>query len=339
VVKIPGYLVGHNFIGYDLPMLNRHWGSGICPYRVVDTFVLSQLYNPVIVGGHSLRAWGDRLKFPKDEFNDFSRLSPEMVEYCSRDTSLTARLYRRLTERMLSVGFTEDGCEIESLAWNIIQNKQRRVGFPFDERKAHELYGTIRQREASLKEEIYRRFPPRLLVVGEYAKSFKADGQPTALYQRHLEQYPRLELREDGGYRAYDYVPFNLGSPQQRIAKLLELGWTPTRRTPKGNPQVDEEELLEFSESSGIPEVALIAKWLVANSRGNMIRTWLDAVDEKTHAIHGRLFLASTLRYRHNSPNSANIPAVRQDKETKEDVVWRGLGLGLMSVEIFVYVW
>jgi hypothetical protein len=227
-------LVGHNFIGYDLVMLNRHWGSGISIQRVVDTFVLSS-FTILFCLADILSGLGDnRLKFPKDEYNDFSRLSPEMVEYCSRDTSLTARLYRRLTERMLSVGFTEDGCEIESLAWNIIQNKQRRHGFPFDERKAHELYANIRQREASLKEEIYRRFPPRLLVVGEYAKSFKADGQPTALYQRHLEQYPRLELREDGGYRAYDYVPFNLGSPQQRIAKLLELGWTPSRTDTKG---------------------------------------------------------------------------------------------------------
>jgi hypothetical protein len=43
----PNYiLVGHNFIAYDLVMLNRFWGSAIGISRVVDTFVLSQLYNP-----------------------------------------------------------------------------------------------------------------------------------------------------------------------------------------------------------------------------------------------------------------------------------------------------
>ena len=59
--------VGHNFLSYDCPMLNRHWGAGIPATRVVDTFVLSQLYNPSYPGGHSLAAWGERLKYKKGE--------------------------------------------------------------------------------------------------------------------------------------------------------------------------------------------------------------------------------------------------------------------------------
>jgi DNA polymerase I-like protein with 3'-5' exonuclease and polymerase domains len=46
-----------------------------------------------------------------------------------------------------------------------------------------------------------------------------------------------------------------------------------------------------------------------------MIQTWMDAYDERTKAIHGSLFIASTLRYKHSQPNSANIPACRVDKE------------------------
>jgi DNA polymerase-1 len=49
-----------------------------------------------------------------------------------------------------------------------------------------------------------------------------------------------------------------------------------------------------------------------------MVNTWLNAYNEKTGAIHGNLWLASTLRYRHDNPNSANIPAVRLDKETEQ---------------------
>jgi DNA polymerase I len=320
-------LVGHNFIAYDLVMLNRFWSVNCPVSRVVDTYVLSQLYNPVFAGGHSLEAWGERLRFPKGDFNDFSRLSKEMVEYCSRDTGLTARLYNRLSGRMLSVGFSEDGVETEHLAWNIIQNKQRRHGFPFNKQKAEVLYAELRSREEELRKEIHSLWPPELCVVGEFKRAVKKDGHPTALYQRHREQYPRLELTDDGGYRAYDYVSFNLGSPPQRIQKLLELGWTPTQWTvdkktkEKKNPKIDEDSILAFADKSGKKEVTALAKWLVVNSRANMVRTWLEAYDDDTGAIHGKLFIASTLRYRHSNPNSANIPAVRTDKE---DNVLRG---------------
>ncbi len=156
--------------------------------------------------------------------------------------------------------------------------------------------------------------------MGEYKRPFKQDGSRSLQYQRHLEQYPEVELTDDGdGYRVHDYVSFNLGSPKQRIEKLLELGWKPVNKTKKGNPKVDEDELLAFAELSGKTEVSALAKWIVINSRANMVRTWLDALDEKTGCIHGKLFIASTLRYRHSSPNGANIPAVRLKKDDKGD--------------------
>ena len=51
------------------------------------------------------------------------------------------------------------------------------------------------------------------------------------------------------------------------------------------------------------------------NGRANMVNTWLENWNESTNCIHGKLFVADTLRLRHQSPNTANIPAVRVDKE------------------------
>ena len=333
-------LVGHNFIAYDCVMLNRHWGTRIPVSRVVDTFVLSQLYHPNYhrprglpkkKGAHSLEAWGLRLNFPKGDFNDFSQLSPEMVSYCRNDTSLTALLYRRLSNRMVEVGFTETGCEIETLAWNIIQNKQRRHGFPFNKQKAEELLTTFLHRREELENEIYKLWPPQLLCVKSFKRRCKRDGSDNAQYQRHKAQYPVLKDRDDGGYDAFDWVAFNLGSPQQRVEKLLELGWTPTQFTKKtdkgggGNPKVDEESLLAFAEKSNTPELKALATWIVVNSRiTNMLRPWLNAYNEKTGAIHGQLFIASTLRYRHSNPNTSNIPAVRKEKVDGKEVTLYG---------------
>lgn len=330
-------LVGHNFLSYDAVMLNRHWGAGIPVSRIVDTFVLSQLYNPNNSrpkgmvgkkGPHSLEAWGIRLRYPKGEFDDFSEYSEKMLRYCMRDTVLTALLFLRLTERMRDVGFSERGAELEHLAWHIIQNKQCRNGFPLNKKNAELLYAKLRDREEELKNEIYKLWPPRLEVVGEYRQSRKKDGTDNAQYLRHMEQYPRVERtsEKDGApYRVYDYVAFNLGSPPQRIAKLLELGWTPTQFTKKtkkgggGNPQIDEDSLLAYAEISGRKELLALAKWVVINSRANMINTWLNAYNEETKSVHGRLFLAGTLRYKHSDPNTANIPAVLLEKDDKGD--------------------
>lgn len=314
-------LVGHNFLAYDLVMLNRFWNAGITTGRVIDTYVLSQLYNPSLRGGHSLQAWGGRLRHPKTEHDDYSVFTPEMLAYCENDTSLTALLYRKLAGLMVKLGFTEDGVELEHKAWHIIQNKQRRNGFPFDYEEAQKLYVTLREKEDELKTEIYRLWPPRLDVVKVFAKAFKKDGSKSASYERHAQQYPKLRIHDDGTYSGIDWVSFDLGSPQQRVQKLLELGWEPVEFTPKtdkgggGNPRVDEDSLTTFAEKSGQPEVKSLATWIVVNSRANMIRTWMNAYNPKTGAIHGRLMLASTLRYRHSDPNSANIPAVRLKKD------------------------
>jgi DNA polymerase-1 len=324
-------LVGHNFIGYDLPMLNRFWGTRLGASRVVDTFILSQLYNPSYkrpngcpknVGPHSLQAWGLRLRYPKSSYEDFSAFSPEMLRYCRRDTRLTGLLFRRLSERMRDVGFSERGVELEHRAWNIIQNKQRRNGFPFDYQRAMELYVTLRAKEEELQDEIYKLWPPYLGIVKQFARGRVKSGAYSKNYLRHKAQYPRLEWTGIGsGYVAYDFITFNLGSPSQRVEKLLSLGWVPTQFTPKtdkgggGNPRVDEESLLEFAEFSGKKELIALAKWIVVNSRANMINTWMEAYNEQTGSIHGKLFIASTLRYKHSAPNSANIPAVRLKKD------------------------
>ena len=76
--------VGHNLINYDIPVVKRLLGVTI-KGQVTDTLVMSRLYNPQLEGGHSLSAWGERLKFPKGDYHDWSALTPQMVEYCQQD--------------------------------------------------------------------------------------------------------------------------------------------------------------------------------------------------------------------------------------------------------------
>lgn len=319
--------VTHNGIKFDVPTLNRLLGTSIQISKLVDTYVLSMLYAPTLTGGHSLDAWAKRVDMEKINFNDFTHYSEEMALYCLQDARITAEVFLRLTARMRNVGFTEIGASIEHRAWDVIE-RQRLNGFYFDVKRAHLLFVELREEERKLKERIYERFPPQLLPVKEFAQAKKRDGEFTKNYLQHEQIYPRLELKDDGGYQAYDWVEFNLGSPSQRVEKLVALGWKPVERTkpskthPDGQPKATDggelvPSLQRFVEESGIDEVSLIAKWIAVNGRANAISNWLDLYNPKTGCIHGNLWIASSLRYRSDKPNTQNIPAVRVDKEDK----------------------
>lgn len=323
-VKENCIFIAHNMIGYDGPVLNRLVDAGLTINKIIDTFLLSQLYSPSLKGGHSLADWGKRLRYPKIDFNDFSKFSDEMLSYCVKDTELCAKVYKALVKRMKEVGFTETGISIEHKAMQLIKQQQNN-GFAFDIERASILYSTLRERENQIKEEIYEYWPPQLERVATFRKPFNTDGNPSKRYTGHCASYPKVVLRKhEGEYDCYDFVSFNIGSPLQRVKKLLELGWKPreyTKTTEKGgggNPQATikgklSPSLKEFVEESGRKEPQLITDWIEINSRANMINTWMEAYNEGTKAIHGSLWLANTLRYRHSNPNTANIPAVRLD--------------------------
>ena len=88
--------VMHNGISFDAPVLNRLLGCNIKLNQIRDTLIESQLYNPIRDGGHSLEAWGKTLGFEKGDFHDFSEYSPEMLEYCKRDTEVTRLVAQQL---------------------------------------------------------------------------------------------------------------------------------------------------------------------------------------------------------------------------------------------------
>ena len=312
-------LVGHNALSFDVPTLNRLTGSSVSLDRVVDTLVLSYLYDPAMArpeglkgtaGPHSLEAWGLRLRLPKGDWNDWSGFSEPMLEYCKQDVNIVVTLFLRLTERMRKRGYSERSCKLEHDIRHVI-DKQQRNGFYFDTGKATALYESLRRREQELAVPIRTLFPRTLVPAASYQYRVKGDGNPYASYSRHLEQYEKLEHNEDGTYTVYDWEEFNIGSPAQRIQKLLSLGFKPTKFTKKGNAQVDEETLIEFAKESGVEQVQMIADWLVLNGRANMINTWLNAVDLFDSRIHGRVFScgAGSRRMTHNNPNTANIPS------------------------------
>ena len=263
--------------------------------------------------GHSLDAWGKRLRLPKGDFNDFSKFTQEMLTYCIQDVNVTTTLFLRLTERMRKRGYSERSCKLEHDI-RVVVDEQQRNGFAFDKIGADLLQRRLVRNRSGIEGPIRDLFPRTLERQGTYNYRTKQDGTPYASYLRHLDQFPRIEFEPSGDqYHTLDWVEFNIGSPQQRVKKLLSLGWEPQQFTPKGNPKVDEESLLDFAEKSKRPEVGAIAEWLVLSGRISMLQTWLDNLGPDGR-IHGEVFTcgAGNRRMTHAQPNTANIPKAKE---------------------------
>lgn len=305
--------IGHNIVSYDGPHTTRLVDGFATIDRVVDTLVLSYLYDPVMVGGHSLEAWGERLREPKGNFSDWSAYSMEMDQYCQQDVRLGKKVFKALVTRMRRMGFSELSCEIEHHIREVVDEQQRN-GWYFDIPGAQSLLAQLRAEQCDLEVPIRDLFPRRLQVAGTYRRRTRKDGSEFASFSRHLSEYPELRFNGDGTYSTLDWQEFNIGSPKQRVERLLELGWQPEAFTPKGFPKVDEDSLVAYASLSGKPEVAAIADWLVLQGRASMVEGWLNNVDYDDHCMHGRVFTcgASTRRMTHNSPNTANIPKAKK---------------------------
>jgi DNA polymerase I-like protein with 3'-5' exonuclease and polymerase domains len=267
---------GHNLIGYDIPVLERLWGLSVAPERVVDTLVLSRLYDPSRQGGHSLRSWGETLGFPKGDHDDWSRLSQEMIDYCIRDVEVTEAVHKSLTRDMK--GFDPKSIKLEHQVQYAVQ-QQERNGWVLDQQLAHELLATFKERMNEIEEELQEKFPP-------------------IVHERYSEKT---------GKRLKDRVEiFNVGSRQQIARRLSTLGVVFDKVTEKGNPIVDEAVL----DTIDLPEAKSISEYLMLQKRYAQVHSWLEHVQEDGR-VHGRVISngAVTGRMTHQSPNMAQVPA------------------------------
>ena len=86
-------LIGHNIIGFDIPIVEKFCNVDLSDKEVIDTLVLSRLFNPVRDGGHSLETWGYKLGYPKIQFEEYDKYSEKMLDYCVRDVELNTKVF------------------------------------------------------------------------------------------------------------------------------------------------------------------------------------------------------------------------------------------------------
>lgn len=330
VVKDDVTFVGHNFLCYDLPHINRLLGTRIKVSQVVDTMVLSLLFNvnririKGIRTNYGLEYWGAFFGRPKVVHDDWTTYSKEMLNRCKVDVDITHKAYDYLMRE--GKDWSAESIKLEQQVQYLL-GLQKERGFYFDTEKANLLLVKCRQEADAIKEEIQLHFKPRAIAVRLIQPKYKLDGSLSIVGLKKLAESPLLQALNvspldvvGGELTLIEWHEFDLGSPKQVVARLNEAGWKPfmfnkqsptmkLNKIPHGSPKVCEENLATLP-STAPASARLIAKYLVLDSRCKNIITWFAALGDDNR-IHGTVIGcgASTHRMSHMYPNTANIPA------------------------------
>ena len=294
-------LIGHNIIGFDLPVLGNLYNFKY-KGKIIDTLVMSRLYNPVRENGHSLKTWGYRLGIPKQEQPEFESYTPAMLNYCEQDVILNEAVYKYLLDE--GTGFSKQSFDLEQKTASIIR-EQEKTGFYFDSQQAMTLLAQLSQNKADVEDEVQKTFKPkwvedRMVLPytnknGELSKRGLTDDEyENILISGNREPFMRRKL-----------VDFNLGSRKQIGEYLIDFGWQPEKFTPTGQPIVDEGTLKKITH---IKEAKLIADYLLYQKRIAQVSSWIDEL--KDDRVHGRVIPNGTItgRMTHRNPNMAQVP-------------------------------
>lgn len=309
-------IVGHNIIGFDIPELEK-----ICGWRkhkgqsVYDTLVVSRLVYPdraqrdstaksidrSMYGRHSLESWGQRLGFQKGDFSDFGEFTTEMMAYCRRDVKLNLSLYNKLLEADFSV----DSIDLEHKIHSICLN-QTKDGFPFDVKKAIELYSILADRREVLHKTLKEVFGSWEVVKREFIPKVNNKSQG------YIKGVPVVTHKR---------VDFNPNSRAHIAKRLGDIhGWKPKETTPTGEPKIDESILskLPYPEAQLMAESFRVNKLIGQISEGQ--HGWLKY--EKGGRIHGSVNTMGSVSSRcsHSHPNIGQVPSVKSPfgKECRE---------------------
>jgi DNA polymerase-1 len=354
--------IGHNFLLFDRPVLNRLLAVEIDPSNVIDTLVLSRLLNYKQPGGHSLENWGSLLIFPKIHLDvSFEHPSRDLMERCVNDVHLGEKVYKQFLP-FLENPLWEPSIRLEHESAALCQQLHDN-GFYFNHDGAKALYQEILTKLEELDKELISSFPPRAKLLKEITP------KPTKFGTIHKQDFRWVT---DGDLSPFsvgwpfsriEWVTFNPGSSKQRIEVLNEAGWKPFEKT-KGHKEAEkelrfcrdpkrreelkakldhyqvygwttsEDNLATLPETAPEPARRLVERLILANRKSTMDQ-WFSAYREETGRVHGSFNHIGSWTHRksHDNPNMANIPAIRvNEKKEKLYGLEGGYGIEMRSL-------
>ena len=308
-LKAAKRLIGHNFIGYDMPAINKLYPDTVVFDQVWDTMTMAALVEPSRVS-LALASFGKQFGFPKGDFKDFSKYSEEMKVYLERDVQLTARVYDHIQNQLKRLYRTGNDYRPAIRLEHQVQQAlalQSNHGFRFDVKSAEQLSVKLTEDISALEQMLSKVFSHEFKpVTGSW--DFKKRTW------RNVDTWkPSVNNRKLGYVKGAplcrcSYDMFNPGSRQQ-VARMLNVqyGWVPTDFTDDGRPKLDESTLSNLD----YPEARLLREYFRKTKQQGMLsegrNAWLKL--HRQGRMHGyvRSCGSRTHRMSHSRPNMAQV--------------------------------
>lgn len=332
-------IIGHNILGYDLIHLSNLCNISLDNKDIIDTLILSKLFNYSRLNGHSLDTYGEELGITKDTFSNFKEYSKELEDRCITDVNITEKVYNIYSKY---INIYNKSITLEH-KFQYIVNDLSNNGFSFNIKKANVLLDKVTKELNILDIDILRSFTPKSKLIRACVPRLTKHGTisrssiPRALGEN-------LSYFSEGSEFSYiTYEEFNPSSHKQIIDVLSSAGWSPTDKTKthieaerelsqlkrnktrvldedltklynnlnklkKYGWKINEQNLSTLPESAPSPARSL-AKRILLESRRRTLTEWIELVGEDNR-IHGKFYGigAWTHRMAHQQPNTANIP-------------------------------
>ena len=338
-------VIGHNIIGFDLPVLGKLAGIGFRG-EVIDTLVLSRLVDAGKFGGHSLDNLskmfpevGSKVKVHKDDWYDGSKLDL-FIERGEQDIEIQYALWKHL-ERFYNDPDWRASINLEHFTMRDCEEVQR-TGFHFNIDEALSLEKELTELVEGLEHRLQDVVPQKCSNKGEVKLRRKQDGEP---YKTTAERVGDADFVDGASFWSVEFSPFNPRSSEQRVRFLNSCGWEPVEKT-KGHYACEralkrerwlrskgcsnKHKLLEFERklemfrefgwkvseknldtlSDDAPEAAhLLVDFLILDGRLSDLKEWIGHYNQHTGRIHGTIkHIGSwTHRMAHSNPNTGNI--------------------------------
>jgi DNA polymerase I-like protein with 3'-5' exonuclease and polymerase domains len=324
-------IIGHNILGFDIFVLKKLFGyefPSTCNFQ--DTLILSQILNYKRFGneGHSLGRWGEHLKFPKYDFNDWSKLSQEMIDYCIQDTKLTARVYKELMKEYKEISERAPKLKYYLRAEHAAAKWATEAslhGWPFNLKAANELHAVLKEEMNKAYQSLSSKLGYKLVAVDKkngIVEPKRPKWTKQGCYDVHtanwfgVDPWSGFETEERiirGEYSRVEVKPLSLDSVADVKTFLYRNGWEPTEwnfkidelsgKKKKTSPKITEDSL-EFLGGDG----KLYLDFLTARSRCGILETWIKNTDENG-MLHGDCMVIGTPSMRSRHSIIVNVPS------------------------------
>lgn len=316
-------IIGHNIIGFDLPVLEKLYGwRPNAGTKITDTLVMSYLFNPdrrkpstatSSTGPHSLESWGCRVGKGKLQHETWHVFDTAMLQRCIEDVGITELTYLTLQEEARGYNWSKS-LELEQKVAAIEADKERN-GVNFNKEYANELINELDARIRDIDAELYPNLrcsiSPRGSIVD---KPFTVKGSLKKCVTDHLGCDASDPDRLVGGpFLRVEYKSVDLGSPQQIKEYLLKYeNWKPDEWNydkvtgERTSPKLSESSLESIEGDLG----KLIKERIKCRHRKSQITGWVESLRRDNRITAGAIPCGTnTGRMRHILV--ANVPKAK----------------------------